>query len=159
MRSQRRRDLLQILHEGRATSQRDIVRALRAAGHDVTQATVSRDLKEIGALKIRSDGEYVYRLADDVPRSAHADLVARHLELTLSGFALDIRRSGALVVVLTAPGHAAAVARAIDLAGSEDVVGSVAGDDTIFVATEGTATAERLVARWRDVLSSTAPAR
>ena len=154
MRSQRRRDLLHILHEGHASSQEAIVKALRAAGHDVTQATVSRDLREVGATKVRNGDEYVYRLADDVPRSLHADLVARNLERTLSGFALDIKQSASLVVVVTAPGHAAAVARAIDLARPEEVVGSVAGDDTIFVATPDASIAAEVVERWRRVLRS-----
>ena len=128
MRSERRRDLLRILHEGHASSQRDIVRALRAAGHDVTQATVSRDLREIGATKIRLGDEFVYRLPDEIPRSPGGDLMVRGLKKTLAEFAVDIRPAGSLVVIATAPGHAAAVARAIDLAGLSDVVGTVAGD-------------------------------
>ena len=148
MRSERRRDLFRILHAGRASSQREIVRALRLAGHDVTQATVSRDLREMGATKIRLGDEFVYRLSDDVPRLQGGDLVARNLARTLDEFAVDIRTSTSLVVVLTAPGHAAAVARAIDLAGLAEVVGTVAGDDTIFVATPDSATASRLVERW-----------
>jgi transcriptional regulator of arginine metabolism len=148
MRSDRRRDLLRILHEGHASSQRDIVSALRAAGHDVTQATVSRDLREIGATKIRAGSEFVYRLADDIPRLPGGDLMVRNLERTLEEFAVDIRTSGALIVVLTAPGHAAAVARAIDLAGLAEVVGTVAGDDTIFVATSDPGIAAGIADRW-----------
>jgi transcriptional regulator of arginine metabolism len=148
MRSERRRDLLRILHEGHASSQEEIVRALRRAGHDVTQATVSRDLRELGATKIRVGNGSVYRLSDDIPRLASGDLMARNLARTLDEFAVDIRTSGSLAVVLTAPGHAAAVARAIDLAGLPEVVGTVAGDDTIFVAAVDPAAADRLVNRW-----------
>ncbi|MGH2694293.1 MAG: arginine repressor [Actinomycetota bacterium] len=148
MRADRRRDLLRILHEGKSTSQRDIVRALRAAGHTVTQATVSRDLTDIGATKVRINGTFVYRLPDEVPHSVGGDLMARNLERTLGEFALDVRRAGSIVVVNTAPGHAAAVARAIDLASVTEVVGTVAGDDTIFAATPSEGAAERLAARW-----------
>jgi transcriptional regulator of arginine metabolism len=148
VRSERRRDLLRILHEGRPSSQQEIVGALRSAGHDVTQATVSRDLREVGATKIRIGDSFAYRLADDVPRSPAGDLMARNLTRTLEEFALDIRTSSSFVVVLTAPGHAAAVARAIDLAGLPEVVGTVAGDDTIFVASTDDATANDLVRRW-----------
>jgi transcriptional regulator of arginine metabolism len=148
VRSERRRDLLRILHEGRPSSQQEIVRALRSAGHDVTQATVSRDLREVGATKIRVGERFVYRLADDIPRLPSGDLMVRNLRRTLAEFALDIRTSSSFVVVLTAPGHAAAVARAIDLAGLPEVVGTVAGDDTIFVATTDVATAESLGERW-----------
>jgi transcriptional regulator of arginine metabolism len=155
VRSERRRDLLRLLHEGRASRQQDIVAELRAAGHLVTQATVSRDLKEIGATKIREGRTFVYRLPDDVPRLPTGDLVARNLARTLKEFAVDVRPSSSLVVVLTAPGHAGAVARAIDLAGPEEVVGTVAGDDTIFVATPEPAVAEQLARRWLTSSEST----
>lgn len=149
MKSQRRRDLLRILHEGRASSQEEIVEALRAAGHDVTQATVSRDLGSVGALKVRTASGYVYRLGDEVPR-AGSDLVARSLMRTLDEFSIDVVPAGNLVVVTTAPGHASAVARSIDLAGLDDVVGTIAGDDTIFVATPDPAAATALAARWNE---------
>lgn len=150
MRTQRRRDLLRILHEGSAHSQQDIVDALRAGGHDVTQATVSRDLRDVGAAKVRTGNGFVYRLPDEMPHSTNGDLVARSLRRTLDEFAIDISAAASLVIVATAPGHASAVARAIDIAGIEGVVGTVAGDDTIFVATPGDAAATRLAEAWRN---------
>jgi transcriptional regulator of arginine metabolism len=147
MRSSRRRDLVRILRRGRAASQADLVAELRAAGHDVTQATISRDLQELGAIKIRANGGHVYRLPDEMPRQ-HGDFVARNLEHTLSEFALEVRLAQNLVVIFTAPGHAAAVARAIDLTLDNRVVGSVAGDDTIFVATPSERAASQLVKAW-----------
>jgi transcriptional regulator of arginine metabolism len=139
---------MRILREGHASSQKEIVRALRHAGHDVTQATVSRDLREIGAFKVRSGTGLVYRLSDDVPHSFNGDLVARNLDRSLAEFALDIRRAHSLVIVSTAPGHASAVARAIDLAAPERVMGTVAGDDTIFVATASPDAAGALAEQW-----------
>lgn len=147
MRSTRRRDLLKILHEGKASSQEEIVARLKAAGHEVTQATVSRDLREVGAAKLRSGGTFVYRLADEVLHTA-GDLVARNLARTLDEFVVDVRPGGNLVVLLTAPGHAPAVARAIDMSDLAEVLGTVAGDDTIFVATPDEATAAALAFRW-----------
>ena len=147
MKSQRRRDLLRILHDGHASSQEEIVAALRAAGHDVTQATVSRDLSDVGAAKVRTDAGYVYKLPDEIPRIG-SDLTARNLSRTLDEFSIDVIAAGNLVVVTTAPGHASAVARSIDLAGVTEVVGTIAGDDTIFVATPGPEAAERLAATW-----------
>jgi transcriptional regulator of arginine metabolism len=149
VRSERRGDLLRILHEGRASSQSEIVAELRAAGHDVTQATVSRDLREVGATKVRAGNASFYRLPDEIPHSSTGDLMARSLIRTLGEFALSITPAASLVVVRTAPGHAAAVARAIDLAGLDEVVGTVAGDDTIFVATSGATSAERLARHFR----------
>ena len=147
MKLQRRRDLLRILHDGHASSQEEIVAALRAAGHDVTQATVSRDLSDVGAAKVRTDAGYVYKLPDEIPRLG-SDLTARSLSRTLDEFAIDVTAAGNLVVVTTAPGHASAVARSIDLAGVTEIVGTIAGDDTIFVATPGAEAAERLAATW-----------
>jgi transcriptional regulator of arginine metabolism len=151
VKSQRRRYLLRILQEGRAQSQADIVDALRAAGHDVTQATVSRDLRELGAAKVLMRGSPVYRLPDDIPRPGVSDLVSRSLARTLGEFAVTIEPAHSLVVISTAPGHAAAVARAIDLSGTTEVVGTVAGDDTIFVAAPDPQTAHSLAAKWRGV--------
>jgi transcriptional regulator of arginine metabolism len=147
VRFSRRRDLRKLLREGRASSQRHIVQTLRAAGHEVTQATISRDLQELGALKVRTEEGFVYRLPDEMQHGG-GDLMARNLRQTLEEFAVDVRLAGNLVIVLTAPGHAAAVARAIDLAPRDDVMGTVAGDDTIFVATPGDASARHLVEIW-----------
>ncbi len=148
MKPQRRRDLIRILHQGKARSQAEIVEALRAAGHHVTQATVSRDLREIGAIKLRAGDGFIYKLDEDVPRSASADLMARDLLRTLYEFGLDIRAAASIVVVQTAPGHAAAVARAIDRSGADEVAGTIAGDDTIFVATTSDAVARRIAGKW-----------
>lgn len=139
---------MRILHEGTASSQSEIVDELQALGHDVTQATVSRDLRELGATKVRLGGRVAYALPDDIPRGASGDLVARNLDRNLAEFALDIRQAASIVVVQTAPGHASAVARAIDLAGMREVIGTVAGDDTIFVATPSDETAGELAAGW-----------
>lgn len=148
MNAERRRDVVRILREGRTSSQHEIVTALRAAGHDVTQATVSRDLRDLGAVKVHGPRGLTYRLPDEVPRSAAGDLTARNLLATLAEFALAIEPAASLVVVITAPGHAGAVARALDLAAPPGVVGTIAGDDTIFIATPDAATAASLAADW-----------
>ena len=148
MRSQRRKDLLRLLRDGTASTQEEIVAALRTAGHEVTQATVSRDLSQVGAAKLRVNGSFVYVLPDEVSRAGGGDLTSRNLERTLDEFALDVAAAGTLVVVRTAPGHAAAVARAIDLAADPGVVGTIAGDDTIFVATRRYDDAHEITRRW-----------
>lgn len=100
--------------------------ALSEAGYDVTQATVSRDLHVIGAGKV--DGES-YRLTD-LPDPEEA-LVG--LARSIDEFVESIASSGSLVVLKTPPGAAQVVAAAIDKAGIEGVIGTVAGDDTILV--------------------------
>lgn len=159
MRPERRRDLLRLLRAGRARSQLEIVEALRAAGHDVTQTTVSRDLRAIGAIKAHSEEGVRYVLAEDERSAPNRDLNERNLTRTLAEFALEIRTASSLVVLLTAPGHAAIVARAVDLSGVPEVVGSVAGDDTIFVATPGPRHAAALARRWSDTNTTLEAAR
>ncbi len=146
MRSERRRALLRILRESHAATQQELVEALRSEGYDVTQATVSRDLHELRAVKVREGEEVAYRFPEDVPslRGRRDDVAAE-----LAEFAVDVRVAGTLVVVVTLPGHASAVARAIDLANVPAVRGTIAGDDTIFVATPDETTADGLAARWR----------
>lgn len=146
MRSDRRRALLRILRAGDAATQHQLVAALSAEGFDVTQATVSRDLHELRAVKVRHGNEVAYRFPEDVPRlrGRRDDLAAE-----LAEFAIDVKEAGTLVVVTTPPGHASAVARAIDLAHVPAVCGTIAGDDTIFVATPDAATAHDLAAQWR----------
>lgn len=150
MKSERRRDLLRILHRGQASTQQDLVAALRAAGHDVTQATVSRDLQQLGAVKVRLGDQVAYRFPDDALRVAARQSSQRNLERELHDRVIDVRTAAALVVVVTIPGHAAAVARAIDLATLPEVAGTIAGDDTVFVAISDERTAdsvrERLLA-------------
>ncbi len=158
MKSQRLRDLYRLLHEGRTASQEDLVRELRSAGHEVTQATVSRDLRAIGALKVRVNGALAYRLPDDVPSTAGSELTARNLARVLNEFAVDIRAAGSLVVVSTPPGHAGAVGRALDLAPAGEVMGTLAGDDTIFVATADAGSAKRLAHRWLNAAEVGLPA-
>jgi transcriptional regulator of arginine metabolism len=148
-RAERIRDLVQILHSGGAASQQEIVDSLRSRGHDVTQATVSRDLRAVGAMKVPNGERSIYRFPEDVPRGG-ADVIQRELQRNLDGFALAIVSADSLVVVRTAPGHAQLLARAIDLAGLGEIVGSVAGDDTIFIATPDQETAIRVAEAWRN---------
>ena len=84
MRSSRLKDLVGILRRGHAATQLEIVAELQAAGHDVTQATVSRDLQEIGAVKVRSGGALEYRLPDEMPRTPGSELMERNLRRTLA---------------------------------------------------------------------------
>jgi transcriptional regulator of arginine metabolism len=113
------------------SSQARLLDLLRVQGFDATQATVSRDLEELGATKVRaSDGQLVYALPDaDLSPEVSRD----QLSQVLSMFMLSAVPSGNLVVLRTPPGHAQALASAMDRAGLPDVAGTVAGDDTVLV--------------------------
>lgn len=148
MKSERRRDLLRILQSGKASSQDEIVAALHSAGHDVTQATVSRDLREVGALKLRTPTGVAYRLPDDAFAVGTLDVGSSNFEAVLGQFVIDVVPAASIVVLRTVPGYANAVGRALDLAGIKEVVGTVAGDDTVFAATHSADQAREVAFRW-----------
>ena len=129
--AQRQHRLTQILEQNAVSSQDQLVRLLAAGGIEATQATVSRDLEEIGAVKVRSvAGEPVYA----VPALPKDRLVPEdHLKRVLGEWVVEVASSGNLVVVRTPPGSAHVVASALDRASLPDIVGTVAGDDTILV--------------------------
>ncbi len=133
----RRQQLLrQLITDGDLRSQAQVVDALAATGVEVHEATVSRDLGEVGAVKVRgADGSLVYRLAADPgPSSAR-----ERLDETLQRFVTNVTASGNLAVLRTPPACAHPVASAIDLAELDHVIATVSGDDTILVvAEEGT---------------------
>ena len=139
----RHRAVRAILAEQVVSSQSHLARLLADQGFRVTQATVSRDLRAVGAAKTRSaDGTMRYMLEPGAGRPDAMDALA----VTLSSFARSIRASGNLVVVKTPPGAAHVVAAAIDGAGLDGVLGTVAGDDTMLIVA-GEATGGRAVAR------------
>jgi transcriptional regulator of arginine metabolism len=131
----RRRALRRILLTRDVHSQRQLAALLGAAGHRVTQATVSRDLDAIGAIKDRTSGGR-YTVPDGPVGAldpATGNGARRAAGRAITDFVESIAASANLVVVRTPPGAAHLVAGAIDHAGLEGVVGTVAGDDTLLV--------------------------
>jgi transcriptional regulator of arginine metabolism len=129
-RTQRRRLIRELVSTHEVTAQAELVALLSNAGVDATQATVSRDLEEMGITKYRgADGRSAYALPD-----------GGGLAQMLRQFVLGIDASGNLAVVRTPPGTASAVASAIDAADLPGVLATVQGDDTLLVvAREGVA--------------------
>lgn len=147
-RHHRQRLLRQLITEHDLRSQAEVVAALDRAGVRVHEATVSRDLRAIDAIKVvGADGTLVYRLtASPGPASARD-----HLDETLRRFVTRVLASGNLAVLRTPPACANPVASAIDLAELDDVIATVAGDDTVLVVAEqdttGRTLADALAAR------------
>ena len=146
VKASRQRALAALLRSRKVSSQARLLDLLRLQGFDATQATVSRDLEELGATKVRGgDGHLVYALpdADGTPEVSRQELAR-----ILSMFMLSAVPSANLVVLRTPPGHAQALASAMDRAGLSDVAGTVAGDDTVLVVcadrTSGRAMARQL---------------
>ena len=128
--NQRQRLISDWLREFRVGSQEELVARLSLAGIAATQATVSRDLLELGAVKLKRDGTIRYVMPDQV-EPGHA---AAKLDRLLAEWVDAIIPAGNILVLKTPPGSANLVANALDAAGMEEVAGTLAGDDTIFVA-------------------------
>ena len=141
---QRRQTILELIRSVTVRSQIDLQQRLRKRGIAVAQPTLSRDLRELGLAKTPRG----YVAPDDgVRHFAPARMRAAKLDRTLRGFAISIRAAGSLVVVTTPSAAAQPVARALDEAGVPDVVGTIAGDDTVFVATPSDRAARALARR------------
>ena len=140
--------ILDVIQRESISSKEMLRQRLHAAGLDVTQATLSRDLKELGVVKRAGDGAY----QRSVPGAhAHTDTLG-HLQRTTTEFLTRAERSEQLVVLRTDSGQAALLAIAIDRAALPEVLGTVAGDDTILVICRDAAAAQALVERldtWR----------
>ncbi len=132
----RRETILALLRNHRISRQSELVSLLADRGHDATQSSVSRDLREMGVTKIGAR----YRLPDD----EFADTALT----SIAGFVRGWQPAGPHLLVLhTTPGAAQGVAVALDEAGWTELVGTVSGDDTIFLATASEADQRRLTAR------------
>ena len=129
--TQRQHRIGQILEKRAVTSQAQLVELLAAEGVVATQATVSRDLEELGAVKVRvPGGDLVYA----VPERAHERIAPeQHLQRVLGDWVVEISHSANLVVLRTPPGSAHVVGSALDRTGLDGVLGTVAGDDTVLV--------------------------
>lgn len=129
--AQRQHRIAKLLEEQAISSQVQLVELLAVEGVVATQATVSRDLDELGAVKVRIPGGAMAYAVPELPTEQLAP--EEHLRRTMGQFVVECASSGLLVVLRTPPGSAHVVASALDRAGLADVLGTVAGDDTILV--------------------------
>lgn len=125
----RQQILLRLVGERELSTQEDLARALRGAGFRATQATVSRDIVELGLVKIPRDGAHVY-----APPVASSGGGADRLRRFCEDYPVQAATSGTMVVLRSLPGTANALAVAIDAARFPHVIGTLAGDDTVFIA-------------------------
>jgi transcriptional regulator of arginine metabolism len=139
LRQQQIRDLLASRSIG---TQHELAAALRERGFRATQATVSRDVAEMGLIKQNRNGARAYALP---PRAGQPETTGdERLAMILRDLPIDIRPAGLLLVLRAVPGSAHAIAAALDRTGWPEVAGSIAGDDTVFVACADRAALERL---------------
>lgn len=124
-------------------SQEELAEALARLGFTATQATVSRDLEQLGAVKVRRDGRLSYAL----PAAGAQGSNAATLASVLRDWARSVVATGNLVVIRTPPGSAHLVGVALDDSDLPGIVGTICGDDTIFAAARGSTEAVALAAR------------
>jgi transcriptional regulator of arginine metabolism len=127
---ERQLTLRSLIREGEASTQEELCEALEKKGYEVTQSTVSRDLRKIGAIKTtNNEGEIVYKLPED-----HKALPPRVVSHSLDGLLTEIQSNDTMIVLHTTPGSASLVARHLDsMRHDMDILGTIAGDDTIFL--------------------------
>lgn len=145
---ERRQVIARLLEQHNISRQSELVDLLRAAGYPATQSSVSRDLKDMGAAKLKSG----YSLPEAVELS-NAESMA-----TVAEFVRDVRAAGPnLLVVSTAVGAAQRVCVTLDRIAWPEIVGTVSGDDTIFIATSSATQQRRLRGRLRQTLKKATP--
>lgn len=145
----RQKAILAILRGRRIVRQSELVRLLKERGIRVTQSSVSRDLRQLGITKLDTGYQQLDLPDPETDREA----------VLLAEFVRDVRAAGGnLTVVKTAEGAAQRVALYLDRSGWPEIVGTVSGDDTIFVATRGGGDQRRFIARLRALLAAGAPA-
>jgi transcriptional regulator of arginine metabolism len=126
-RHERHAAILRLVHERPISTQGELVEALQNEGHDVVQTTVSRDVHELGLIKVRdANGHLIYAYPEESG-------FAQEVSDAVSRWALTVEPSGNLVVVTTPYGYASPLAQAIDVARHPHIAGTIAGENTVLV--------------------------
>lgn len=147
MKAARHAAILQLIENEAVETQEDLVRHLAAEGFDVTQATVSRDIKELRLIKVlTAEGSYKYATVDQ----AESRLMERFINI-FSQSVLSIEAAGNLVIIKLLSGSANVAAEAIDTLHWKEIAGTIAGDNTIFVAINDNGNVQDVIRRFYDL--------
>ncbi|HIR03631.1 MAG: arginine repressor [Acutalibacteraceae bacterium] len=148
MKTRRHAKILELIQENAIDTQEELLRLLRLEGFNVTQATVSRDIKELRLLKtLEKNGKYKYTMGN----KNDAD-VSRNFYTLFSATVLQVDFAGNMIVLKTASGMAQGVCAALDHMDWEGVVGTIAGDDTIFIVARSNSKAVSLATTLKKLL-------
>jgi transcriptional regulator of arginine metabolism len=142
--TRRQRAIAELIHGEQLHSQEELAHRLGELGFVATQATVSRDLEQLGAVKVRREGRIIYALPDDAAPIRSAG----RLDSVIREWVQSMRPAGNLLVMRTPPGSAHVVGFALDQARLPEVVGTICGDDTIFIAFEKPTDAKAFATRF-----------
>lgn len=147
----RQRAIADLIRGNILSSQDELAERLAALGYAVTQATISRDLEQLGAMKVRRAGHFSYALPEEVQASSVPRLTA-----VLRDWVRTIEGAGNLVVIKTPPGSAHLVGVVLDQSAMAEIVGTICGDDTIFVACASANAAKQLQGELKRIVASRA---
>jgi transcriptional regulator of arginine metabolism len=145
LKERRQRAVADLIRSQTLSSQEEVASRLSGLGFEVTQATVSRDLEQLGALKVRREGRISYALPDQPTANGNAPRLA----LVLRDWVRSIDVAATMVILKTPPGSAHLVGVALDEAALPEIVGTICGDDTIFAACRSKGDAEALAIKLR----------
>jgi transcriptional regulator of arginine metabolism len=148
MKADRQKEILRIISEYEVETQDDLIKYLKQRGYDTTQATISRDIRNLGLHKVPGDTGHQKYVASSVTgrRIGNDELGGNEsYKNVLSGGIVDYEIAGNIVVVKTISGMAMAVGAAIDSMSIDGVVGCIACDDTIFIAVKSVSLTEKVV--------------
>lgn len=147
MKMTRHAKIKEIIDKNKIETQEELAVTLRNEGIEVTQATVSRDIKELMLVKVPdANGHYHYAY----PKEHNMLLTPGRLERTFQDSIISVRASQCLVVIRTLPGAAQAVAYAVDYMKWPEIMGTIAGDDTVFIALENQESVVTLLNRFKN---------
>jgi transcriptional regulator of arginine metabolism len=142
--------IIKLIKEHDISTQEELTAKVKAAGFEATQATCSRDIKELGIIKITMpDKTTKYAVLDRT-----GDVAPGRLLAVFANSLISVQSAMNMLVIKTLPGMAAAAASALDSMHLEDVVGTIAGDDTVFACATGPNEAQALVVTIRDMMES-----
>jgi transcriptional regulator of arginine metabolism len=141
----RQREIRELVAQRPVRTQQELAAALRERGFRATQATISRDVAELGLIKSNQEGVQVYRVPARVTEAESTG--EERLRALLHDLPVEVREAGLILVLRALPGSAHAVAAALDRTRWPEVVGSIAGDDTVFVCFGDRASMQRVRAR------------
>jgi transcriptional regulator of arginine metabolism len=147
LKERRQRAIADLIRSNALSSQEELADRLGSLGFAVTQATISRDLEQIGAVKVRRAGQLTYALAEGASNAPSHRLAA-----VFRDWVRSVEPAGNLVVIRTPPGSAHLVGVVLDQSELSEIVGTICGDDTIFIACRATTEAEALASKLRGEL-------
>ena len=151
MKKNRQIKILEIISKHEVETQDELIALLKEEDYYVTQATISRDIRELDLIKMTtSSGKYKYTVA---AHSAHESAKKNHMGNAIMGSIRSVDFGENLIVIKTLPGMSDEVAIEIDRVSAHDILGCIAGDDTVFVAMRNTRSAEMACVKLREMVS------